>query len=76
MEASIGVNERDARTLYDTQLLFDADYILIQSGRKISQTCHERLIWGQDDGSWLRAIEGRRIGLLVGFEHDKWPVTS
>src|SRR5277367_4216129 len=32
---SIGVNERDGGTIYDTQLLFDADGALIQRRRKI-----------------------------------------
>jgi len=37
---SIGVNERDGGTLYNTQLLFDADGTLIQRRRKISPTYH------------------------------------
>src|SRR5262249_49840789 len=53
---SIGVNERDGGTLYNTQLLFDADGTLIQRRRKISPTYHERMIWGQGDGSGLRAM--------------------
>src|SRR5271166_3036733 len=35
---SIGVNERDGGTLYNTQLLFDADGSLIQRRRKITPT--------------------------------------
>ena len=46
MVVSIGVNERDGGTLFNTQLLFDADGSLIQRRRKISPTFHERLIWG------------------------------
>ena len=38
MVFSIGVNERDGGTLYNTQLLFDADGTLIQMRRKISPT--------------------------------------
>ena len=38
MVVSIGVNERDGGTLYNTQLLFDADGTLIQRRRKISPT--------------------------------------
>ena len=52
--ASIGVNERDGGTLYNTQLLFDADGVLIQRRRKILPTYHERMIWGQGDGSGLQ----------------------
>jgi len=68
---SIGVNERDGGTLYNTQLLFDADGTLIQRRRKISPTYHERMIWGQGDGSGLRAVESRvgRIGQLACWEH-------
>jgi nitrilase len=54
---SIGVNERDGETLFNTQLLFDADGTLIQRRRKISPTYHERMVWGQGDGSGLRAID-------------------
>ena len=69
--ASIGVNERDGETLYNTQLLFDADGTLIQRRRKISPTYHERMVWGQGDGSGLRAVDSAvgRIGQLACWEH-------
>jgi nitrilase len=68
---SIGINERDRGTLYNTQLLFDADGTLIQRRRKISPTYHERMVWGQGDGSGLRAVDSRagRIGQLACWEH-------
>jgi nitrilase len=71
MVVSIGVNERDGGTLYNTQLLFDADGTLIQRRRKISATFHERLIWGQGDGSGLCAVDSTvgRIGQLACGEH-------
>jgi nitrilase len=71
MVVSIGVNERDGGTLYNTQLLFDADGVLIQRRRKISPTFHERLIWGQGDGSGLCAVNSAvgRIGQLACWEH-------
>jgi aliphatic nitrilase len=71
MVVSIGVNERDGGTLYNTQLLFDADGTLIQHRRKINPTYHERMIWGQGDGSGLRAIDSHvgRIGQLACWEH-------
>ena len=42
MVVSVGVNERDGGTLFNTQLLFDADGTLIQRRRKITPTYHER----------------------------------
>ena len=71
MVVSIGVNERDGGTLYNTQLLFDADGTLIQRRRKIAPTFHERMIWGQGDGSGLRAVDSAvgRIGQLACWEH-------
>ena len=73
---SIGVNERDGGTLYNTQLLFDADGTLMQRRRKISPTYHERMIWGQGDGSGLRAVDTKvgRIGQLACWE--LWPTES
>jgi aliphatic nitrilase len=71
MVVSIGVNERDRGTLYNAQLLFDADGSLIQHRRQISPTYHERMIWGQGYGSGLRAIDSAvgRIGSLACWEH-------
>ncbi len=71
MVASIGVNERDGGTIYNTQLLFDADGRLVQHRRKISPTYHERMVWGQGDGSGLRAVDTAvgRIGSLACWEH-------
>lgn len=71
MVVSIGVTERDGGSLYNTQLLFDADGTLIQRRRKIMPTYHERMIWGQGDGSGLRAVDSAvgRIGQLACWEH-------
>ena len=71
MVVSIGVNERDGGSLYNTQLLFDADGALLQRRRKITPTYHERMVWGQGDGSGLRAVDSAvgRIGQLACFEH-------
>ena len=69
---SIGVNERDGGSIYNTQLLFDADGSLVQRRHKITPTHFERMIWGQGDGSGLRAVDSRvgRIGQLACFEHN------
>jgi nitrilase len=71
MVVSIGVNERDGGTLFNTQLLFDADGALLQRRRKITPTYHERMVWGQGDGSGLRATDSKvgRIGQLACWEH-------
>ena len=71
MVVSIGVNERDGGSLFNTQLLFDADGTLIQRRRKITPTYHERMIWGQGDGSGLQAVDSAvgRIGQLACWEH-------
>ncbi|AEV76740.1 putative amidohydrolase [Mycolicibacterium rhodesiae NBB3] len=68
---SIGVNERDGGTLYNTQLLFDADGTLLQRRRKITPTYHEKILWGQGDASGLRAVDTAvgRIGQLACWEH-------
>jgi aliphatic nitrilase len=68
---AVGVNERDHGTLYNTQLVFDADGRLALARRKITPTYHERMIWGQGDGSGLRAVDTRvgRIGALACWEH-------
>lgn len=71
MVVSVGINERDGGTLYNAQLLFDADGSLIQHRRKITPTYHERMVWGQGDGSGLNAVDSTvgRIGSLACWEH-------
>jgi nitrilase len=71
MVVAIGVNERDGGTIYNAQLLFDADGTLVQHRRKITPTYHERMVWGQGDGSGLTAVDTRvgRIGSLACWEH-------
>ncbi len=67
----LGINERDHGTIYNTQLLFDADGSLILKRRKITPTFHERMIWGQGDASGLKVVESAvgRIGALACWEH-------
>ncbi|MEM7385502.1 MAG: Nit6803 family nitrilase, partial [Verrucomicrobiota bacterium] len=67
----VGVNEREGGTLYNTQLVFDADGSLLLKRRKITPSFHERMIWGQGDGSGLRAVGSAvgRIGALACWEH-------
>ena len=67
----LGVNERAHGTLYNAQLVFDADGRLVLHRRKITPTYHERMVWGQGDGAGLRAVDTRvgRIGALACWEH-------
>lgn len=67
----LGVTERDHGTLYNTQLVFDADGSLVLKRRKITPTFHERMLWGMGDGSGLHAVDTRvgRVGALACWEH-------
>lgn len=71
MVVSVGINERDGGSLYNAQLLFDADGSLVQHRRKITPTFHERMVWGQGDGSGLCAVDTAvgRVGSLACWEH-------
>ncbi|MEM1109510.1 MAG: Nit6803 family nitrilase [Planctomycetota bacterium] len=67
----LGVNERDHGSLFNTQLLFDAEGSLVLKRRKITPTYHERMVWGQGDASGLKVVETAvgRIGALACWEH-------
>ena len=67
----LGINERDRGSLYNTQLVFDADGSLLLKRRKITPTYHERMVWGQGDGAGLTVVESAigRIGALACWEH-------
>ncbi|MBW4519794.1 MAG: Nit6803 family nitriliase [Scytolyngbya sp. HA4215-MV1] len=67
----LGVNERDNGSLYNTQLIFDADGTLLLKRRKITPTYHERMVWGQGDGAGLKVLDTAvgRVGALACWEH-------
>ncbi|ROO27100.1 Nit6803 family nitrilase [Salinisphaera orenii] len=67
----LGVTERDHGTLYNCQLVFDADGAIALKRRKITPTYHERMVWGQGDGAGLHAVDtaAGRIGALACWEH-------
>ncbi len=71
MVVVLGVTERDHGSLYNSQLIFDADGTLVLKRRKITPTYHERMIWGQGDGSGLRVVDTAvgRVGALACWEH-------
>ncbi len=67
----LGINERDHGSLYNTQIIFDADGRLVLKRRKIMPTFHERMIWGQGDGAGLKVVDTAvgRLGALACWEH-------
>lgn len=71
MVVVVGVNERDQGSLYNTQLVFDADGSLRLKRRKITPTYHERMVWGQGDGAGLTVLDTAvgRLGALACWEH-------
>lgn len=71
MVVVLGVNERDGGSLYNSQLIFDADGTLLLKRRKITPTYHERMVWGQGDGAGLKALDTAvgRLGALACWEH-------
>ncbi len=68
---SIGVNERDGSTLYNTQLYFGPDGTLLGKHRKLMPTGGERLVWGMGDGSTLLVLDTPfgRLGGLTCWEN-------
>jgi nitrilase len=71
MHVLLGINERDGGSLYNTQLLIDANGTIVLKRRKITPTYHERMVWGQGDGAGLQVVPTSigRIGALACWEH-------
>ena len=71
MQVLLGVNERDGGTLYNTQLLFSSCGEIVLKRRKITPTYHERMVWGQGDGSGLKVVSTPlgRVAALACWEH-------
>ena len=67
----LGINERDHGSLYNSQLIFNCDGSLLLKRRKITPSFHERMIWGQGDGSGLQVVQTDigRVGALACWEH-------
>jgi len=70
MVVVLGVNERDHGTLYNAQVIFDADGTMLLKRRKITPTYHERMVWGMGDASGLRVVDtpAGRLTCLICWE--------
>jgi len=68
---SVGINELDGGTIYNSQLLIDADGTILGCRRKLVPTHHERITWGRGDGSDLGIYETAigKVGSLICYEH-------
>src|SRR5262245_42842907 len=67
----MGAHERRGGTLYNTLLYLNPDGQTYQLHRKLMPTYTERLVWGQGDGSTLRALNTEHgvVGGLICWEH-------
>jgi nitrilase len=70
---SVGVDEREPHggSLWNTQVLFDAEGVVRSVHRKLVATGGERLVWGAGDGRGTTVIESPfgRIGTLACWEN-------
>jgi nitrilase len=68
---TVGVNERERGTIYNSLLLFAPDGRLALHHRKLVPTNHERLVWGQGDGRGLETVDigEARVGGLICWEN-------
>jgi nitrilase len=68
---SVGVNELDGATLYNTQLWLGPDGDVLGVHRKLMPTGGERLVWGYGDGSTMPVLDTPigRLGGLVCWEN-------
>lgn len=70
--AVVGLNERAGGTLYNTQLFLSNRGEIVGRRRKLVPTSHERMVWGQGDGSDLSVLDTPhgRLGALICYEHS------
>lgn len=71
IEIVTGAVEQKGGTLYCTTLHFDKQGELIHHHRKIMPTAHERVVWGQGDGSSLTVSKSDvgKVGKLICWEN-------
>ncbi|SFD52313.1 aliphatic nitrilase [Bosea sp. CRIB-10] len=72
MVVVMGLTEREGGTLYNSQLVIDADGEILGCRRKLMPTHHERMSYGFGSGEDLRVFDTAvgKLGALVCFEHS------
>lgn len=73
-----GINERDDGTLYNSQVLIDAEGEVMGYRRKLMPTGPERTVWGRGDSRDLRVWDTPlgTLGALICYEHTMTPVKA
>jgi predicted amidohydrolase len=68
---TIGVNEREGRSLYNSLLTFEPGGALVNHHRKLVPTFGERLVWSHGDAQGLRVVPTPYgpLGGLICWEH-------
>jgi nitrilase len=69
---TMGLTEREGGTLYNSQLVIDANGAFVGKRRKLMPTSHERMIWGRGDGRDLEVWQTPFgvLGALICYEHS------
>jgi len=73
-----GINERDDGTLYNSQVLIDAEGEVMGYRRKLMPTCPERTVWGRGDSRDIRVWDTPlgTLGALICYEHTLTPAKA
>lgn len=69
---ALGFVERDAGTLYNSQVLISEEGQILIHRRKLMPTGEERTIWGMGDATSLKVADTSigKIGMLICYEHS------
>jgi len=73
-----GINERDGGTLYNAQVLIDAEGQVMGYRRKLMPTGPERTVWSRGDARDLRVWDTPlgTLGALICYEHTLTPARA
>jgi nitrilase len=73
-----GINERDGGTLYNSQVLIDAEGETSGWRRKLMPTGPERTVWGRGDSRDIQVWDTSigKLGALICYEHTITPAKA